>query len=196
MKHYAMHIAISLVAVALAIGHVAYPEAKIDAVTLTLLVIAVLPWLGTIFESVELPGGLKVEYKDLAKAEQEAEQAGLLAPQKPPRETPAFASHAEEDPNLALAGLRIEIEKRLRAIAEANGIQAERQSIGQLLRRLQGLDLLSQQEQAVLADIIGLLNSAVHGAAVDYNAARWAVDVGSRLLASLDERVVSKTHGG
>jgi hypothetical protein len=38
-------------------------------------------------------------------------------------------------------------------------------------------------------DMIGLLNSAVHGAIVDQNTANWAVNVGPELLASLDKRI-------
>ena len=188
MKRYAIHITISSVAVVLAIGHLVFPEAQIDAVTLTLLAIAGLPWLGSIFKAVELPGGLKVEYQELTKAGEEAERAGLLVGPTVRVEVPTYAALAETDPNLALAGLRIELEKRLRAISQTHGIRAERQGISQLLRELRGLDVLSSQQQAVLADLIGLLNQAVHGAEVDSNGARWAVDVGSRLLASLETR--------
>ena len=189
MKKYGIHFTISAVALLVAGGHLLFPNARIDAVTLALLVIAILPWLGSIFKSVELPGGLKVEYQDLARAEKAAEKAGLLVSAKAPAEQLTYAALADEDPNLALAGLRIELEKRLRAIGQAYGLQVERQGIGQLLRQLRGLEVLSSQEQAVLADMIGLLNSAVHGADVDRNAARWAVDVGSRLLATLDNRI-------
>ena len=37
--------------------------------------------------------------------------------------------------------------------------------------------------------MINLLNSAVHGAKVDSRSANWAIDIGPRLLTSLDERV-------
>jgi hypothetical protein len=70
---------------------------------LALVPIAVLPWLGSIFTKVELPGGLKVEYKDLEKVRAEAEKAGLLVTPSAPKELPAYAVIAEQDPNLALA---------------------------------------------------------------------------------------------
>ena len=56
MKGHALHITVSIVAVLLAVGHLAFPAARIDAVTLALLVVAILPWLGSVFRSVELPG--------------------------------------------------------------------------------------------------------------------------------------------
>jgi hypothetical protein len=64
MKRYLPHCIISALGLVLALGHVAYPHVKIDAVTLGFLVIAVLPWLGFVFKSLELPGGLKVEYQE------------------------------------------------------------------------------------------------------------------------------------
>ncbi len=50
-------------------------------------------------------------------------------------------------------------------------------------------EILSKQEYSVLGDMIGLLNSAVHGAEVDSKATDWALDVGPRLLKALEERI-------
>ncbi|MFD4975675.1 hypothetical protein [Streptomyces sp. NPDC058424] len=41
------------------------PDLKIDAVTAVLLAVAVGPWLGALFDSIELPGGTKFQYKQL-----------------------------------------------------------------------------------------------------------------------------------
>lgn len=108
----------------------------IDLTTLLLLVIAALPWLAPIFKSLELPGGLKVEFQELEKAKEEASRAGLLAKPAENKREPAYLLVAQEDPNLALAGLRIEIERRLAAIARVKGLEDRRYSIGQLLRQL------------------------------------------------------------
>ncbi|MFE9574680.1 hypothetical protein ACFYMW_40315 [Streptomyces sp. NPDC006692] len=54
---------------------------KIDGATLVLAAIAVVPWLGDLFESIELPGGAKLQYRRLEErveaAEQRAEEARL-----------------------------------------------------------------------------------------------------------------------
>jgi hypothetical protein len=42
--------------------HLIWPDVNIDAVTVVLLAIAAVPWLGPIFKSIELPGGWKFEY--------------------------------------------------------------------------------------------------------------------------------------
>ncbi len=125
----------------------------------------------------------------MQKAKKRADEAGLLSG-KVKSETPhSFQLVADEDPNLALAGLRIEIEKRLTQIAESYQIDSGRSSAGRLLRMLGQKDLLSHREQSILADMMGLLNGAVHGAKIDSRAADWAMDVGPRLLASLDEKI-------
>jgi hypothetical protein len=51
--------------VALAIVRLARPDLTIDTITLVLIAIAAIPWLGHIIESFELPGGPKVTYRKL-----------------------------------------------------------------------------------------------------------------------------------
>lgn len=61
--------------------------------------------------------------------------------------------------------------------------------IGQLLRALEQREVLTNEERAILADMVNLLNAAVHGADVEPRSAEWAIHVGPRLLTSLDERI-------
>jgi hypothetical protein len=190
MKRNALHILISSVAIVFAIGHVLLPKMQIDGTTVALLVVAMLPWLGSIFESLELPGGTKIKYREqLEQVKEDARKVGLLGTPTEKEERSAFAILAKEDPNLALASLRIEIEKRLVAIATKHGLGTERQSIGILLRRLKERKALSNEQASVLQDMIGLLNRAVHGADVGQQEAQWAIEIGPSLLAGLDSHL-------
>lgn len=54
-----------------AIAHVVWPDLTIDTVKLTLIALAILPWLGELIKTIELPGGLKVEYQELRREMQE-----------------------------------------------------------------------------------------------------------------------------
>ena len=72
-------IIITLAALLAAVVHVLVPTVTVDAVTLALLVLAAVPWLGPLLKSVELPGGIKLEMRDLERIELRAEQAGLLS---------------------------------------------------------------------------------------------------------------------
>lgn len=184
-----IQVIITSCALAIAGVHLYWPDLKIDSITLTLLIVAVVPWVAQLFKSLELPGGWKIEFQELQKAQQRADAAGLLSGSVDPTTQYSFQLVAEEDANLALAGLRIEIEKRLSQIAESHKLDASRSSAGRLLRLLGQKELLSNEEQSVLADMMGLLNGAVHGAAIDPRSADWAMNVGPRLLASLDEKI-------
>jgi hypothetical protein len=68
-------VAITAGALAVAAVHLIWPSLNIDSTTLIILAIAVLPWLGRIFRSIELPF-VKVEYQELS--ERLERQAGRL----------------------------------------------------------------------------------------------------------------------
>ena len=74
-------------------------------------------------------------------------------------------------------------------MAKDQGLPAKGLGLGRLLQGLSAKNAISPNEQSVLRDLAGLLNQAVHGEDVDPRAAQWAIEVGPRLLAGLDERV-------
>lgn len=53
---------ITIVAIALVVTHLSNPQLNIDNTVLALFVIAIIPWLGSVFKTVELPGFAKFEY--------------------------------------------------------------------------------------------------------------------------------------
>ncbi|WP_406510566.1 hypothetical protein [Streptomyces sp. NBC_00212] len=65
---------ISVGAVGAAAVHIVKPDVKIDGATLVLAAIAIVPWLGDLFESIELPGGAKFQYRKLEERLEAAEQ--------------------------------------------------------------------------------------------------------------------------
>jgi hypothetical protein len=73
-------------------------------------------------------------------------------------------------------------------IAESRGIESQKKGVGMLLRLLVDRELLSPEQRSVLEDLLGLLNSAVHGAKVTPDAVSWAMSIGPELLQSLDEK--------
>jgi len=171
-------------------AHQFWPQFKFDGPTLFLIAVAVVPWLGHILKSLEFPGGFKFEFREMQEVKKRAEEAGLLRDEPMPRqEEAAFLSVANRDPNLALAGLRIEVENRLRDIAREKDIQANNLGVGPLLGRLRQAQIISLPEASVLADILPLLNQAVHGAKVTPEAVAWAMDIGPKVLVALDERL-------
>jgi hypothetical protein len=67
-------VSVSCVAIALAVARVVWPDLKIDTITVMLLVVAVVPWLGEVFDSIELPGGPRLEYRRLEHRIEAAEE--------------------------------------------------------------------------------------------------------------------------
>ena len=196
MKTKVASFVISIFAILVAVVHLVWPALTIDSITIALIVIAIIPWLGSLFKSLEFPGGLKVEYHELQKAADKAKKAGLLKPtlNKKPKKKLEFSYQqiSSEDPNLALAGLRIEIEKRLLKIAESHGLEIRKGGVASIARSLKESDLLSGNEYSALLDIVVLLNSAVHGHKVDVDGANWAFETGNQILQALDEKIKIK----
>ena len=186
-----VQLGVSLSALLVALAHLLWPDLAIDNVTLVLLILAAVPWLVPLFKSLEFPGGWKLEFQELARAKEKADQAGLLSKVEEQAASTEYSFQivADEDPNLALAGLRIEIEKKLMNLADAAGIKLRRRGVGALIRELTNNNLLTNEQNSVLADIVGILNSGAHGAVDNYLAAKWALDIGPRLLNALDHRI-------
>ena len=182
---------LSLIAVAAAVVHAFFPEIKIDSTTAALLLIAVAPWLGVFFKSLELPGGVKIEYHDLKAVEAKAREVGLIKPTEasaaPATDRAVYERIASEDPNLALAGLRIEIERALVLLGASRGITATRGPILWIARELTKDGVLPDGTVSVLSDLLPLLNKAVHGAQVEQRSVEWALSAGAEILAALKQ---------
>lgn len=183
--------AITIGALAIVLVRLYWPNLKIDGVSALLIGIATVPWLQPLFKSLELPGGWKVEFRDFEAVRQKAEDAGLV-----PRDAAAPASTTQyafqqiagSDRTLALAGLRIELEKRLIALARSAGLNEQPRGIERLLRFLEQREVLDRQEAGVVRDLARVLNQAVHGQEVDARTAAFAEDFGAVLLSELERK--------
>ena len=56
---------ISAGAILFALVHFIWPTLNIDAIIITFLLIAVVPWLSPLFESLEFPGGWKIKFREM-----------------------------------------------------------------------------------------------------------------------------------
>ena len=56
-----IQIVISVIATLIAIVHIALPALTMDAITLTLLVLAIAPWTAPLIKSIKLPGGTEIK---------------------------------------------------------------------------------------------------------------------------------------
>jgi hypothetical protein len=183
--------------------HLLWPNLKIDAVTISLLVLAAIPWITPFLKKLELPGGVKIELRDAKAAtdkitggvvELKGEIRGksgadgkLAIEREDPLET--LRHVAEYDPNLALVGFRIEIEKRLLKFAEQRNINPRRKTHTTIVKELLGKKALPVEVASGMLDLIALGNRAAHGIEVSPDATNWVLDKGFSILATLDSLI-------
>jgi hypothetical protein len=132
--------------------------------------------------------GTRISRENLEK---KAEQVGLLAPKsETAKESPYFfQTIVEKDPQLALLGLRSEIEQRLIKLAEKRGLDVDGRGLGKMLQVLYAARVFASGEWSVITDMIGSLNNAAHNKDIRSETIEWALDVGPRLLKTLDAKI-------
>jgi len=189
-EHFWLKIAITLAAFGVIFLRILWPNIKLDAISLGLVIVAILPWLSAIIESAKFPGGWEIKFREVHDAGQKVigSSSGRFEIAERPR--PAYLDLTRKDPNLALAGLRIEIERRLRMLAERHGVVESGSLLG-LFRRLRDQGVLNEDSVDGLQDLVMAGNSAVHGARVEEAVADWAFEYGPQVLAVLDDRLVT-----
>jgi hypothetical protein len=182
MKHiFKLRVGISIVAALLIAVRIWKPDLKIDTITLGLLIVVLLPWLASLLESAKFPGGWEVRFRDLEAAANKVmgEDSGDVVPTKgePSR-------YSQEDPNLALVGLRIDVERQLRALSRQHGLE-DSLPLHRLLRELESNGKIADSAAGGLKKIIDAGNQAAHGARVELDVADWAIKSAPRIIAAL-----------
>lgn len=174
----------TIIAIAVLIVRKVWPD-LLDVSDLFILALALLPWLSSILKSVEFPGGGKIEFKNVQSAVSKVTEGASDAVVER-----ALAYSGELSPDvdssLALVGLRIEIERRIRQLAEKRDLSAQK-PLMPTIRDLQSSGVLEGPTGSGLQELVMFGNQAAHGRAVDESAASWARDYGPQVLAVLDE---------
>jgi hypothetical protein len=186
-------VAISVVAAALIVAHLFFPQLKTDSTTLGLLAIGVIPWIYVFLKSAKFPGGLEVNFREIQEAGEKITAGATSNAKGVTDQDFAFLTVADQDPNLALVGLRIEIEKRIRAIAHSHSIP-NGGPLRSLIRNLNEKGFLSNLTLTGVEELVIAGNQAAHGASVGNNVAVWALNYGPAVIAALDES--ASTSGG
>jgi hypothetical protein len=204
LPNWLIKVSVTLISIAFVAAHLIWPDLKIDSITVVLLAIALAPWVIQYLKSVELPGGLKIELKDVLKVspnnippitaaatstiEMETKATVEVKSLDPIKNLLAMAS---TDPNLTLVGLRIEVERRLREISRIYGY-GENPRLSPLIYSLRTGGILDPRLASALSNLITLGNQAAHGARVSTEAAEWIGNLAPGLLAELDKIIEQK----
>lgn len=104
----------------------------------------------------------------------------------------SYETMLDTDPILAFAGLRIELERKLREIAHYKNIELPRTGITGLIRELKHHNVLNENEAVVLRDLTSILNRAAHGQTIEPAASGWVKAISKGVLGELNLKL-SKT---
>jgi hypothetical protein len=198
--------AVTLGSVALVVARIARPEWQVDATSLGFLVVAVLPWLAAIFESIQFPGGGGVTFREAVERAKESGDRIISASPPPVRAEggPAgglsvtgkpverSAPLTTTDPNLAFVSLRIDLERAMAGIAQRRGVAGR--TTRELVRNLVQAGVLPEDVGTALNNLIYVGNLAAHGKPIDRKTGDWARENGREVLAAL-ERIAAKAAG-
>lgn len=199
MPSKAIAVSITSTAAVLVVLHMVFPNLGIDAITVALVVLGALPWLLPFLKSLELPGGVKVELVDAKAATEKiimesipaAADASVVTMDDAQNVVETLRHVAGRDPNLALVGFRIELERRLLRIAEERSIDSKRMSLHRLIRELQDRGVLPPEVAGGVSDLVALGNRAAHGVEVSPDASAWVLEIGPSILARLEALATS-----
>lgn len=119
----------------------------------------------------------------------QAKSAGLLSASFDCGETPTYIEIASANPELSMAGLRIEIERLLRKLAKHHQILMNRRTkLWRIVDLLQEKDIFTTDQAEILHRVLKELHKPAHGDRVHPDASRWVVRFGPPLLANLQQR--------
>lgn len=107
------------------------------------------------------------------------EQAGIYSTSN------TIKTLAESDPVIALAKIRIELEKVLGQLARFNSITVRNLSLGIIVNKLTNQEIINHDIGKALREVIALCNRAIHGESLSEEGARTIIDVGINLLEEL-----------
>lgn len=165
-----------------------WPDLKIDSITIGLFVVAILPWLTFLIQSAKFPGGWEITFREVQKAAKKAAQTTHTSEPMVANESPSVFEVADLDSNLALVYLRIEIEKRLRIIAE-NANLSSTGPLSRLFRDLQENKVINDVVFSGLQELITAGNRAAHGAVVESSVVNSILEFGPKIINALDRSI-------
>jgi hypothetical protein len=190
-------IGISLLCIFLIIIHAVFPQFAIDTTTIALLVILIFPWLLPYIKTVKLPGGIEITPREIQQLEEVTLRSAIgtipVAMRPPVIRAPTSqltrSTLFKADPNLALASLRLDIERKLREIARSRDLDVERLPLRHVLDILKQREIIGTSESESIRLIINVCNKAVHAEKVDPTLALRVLDLGDLVVQYLDSKI-------
>lgn len=184
----------------LIVAHALFPDILIDSNTIILLLIILVLWLFPYIESINFPGGggIKFFQREINRLEEQKDVEDLLklptAPEMPIAQEKVITGivsedplvFTAEDPNLVLAALRIDMEKKIRELASVSKIPDAGRTVFSLINSLVNKRRIPHSEARFIEDILQVCNKAVHGIEVDAISASRILRMGRDVIKWID----------
>lgn len=165
----------------------------VDAFTVLILFILFIPFVAQYLRKAKFPGA-EFEFKDEIRETEKLVQLSIEEAEKSqsagekkilPFETFRLSTVRElldSDPVLALAALRIEIERKLKLLVDSLDLPIRNEwSISKLIEAVRKQELLSSEQVTALQKIASMCNKAIHGSLISKTEARKIVDLTDEL---------------
>jgi len=166
---------------------------KVDGITILILFILSIPFVAQYLRKAKFPGA-EFEFKEeiretqelVKKSVEQAEKAENAGERKIlPFETfnlSAVRALLNSDPVLALAALRIEIERKLRSVADFLDLPTrDKLPIPNLIESVSRQEMLSFEQITALRKIVNMCNKAIHGSLISEEEAKEIIDLAEKL---------------
>jgi len=165
----------------------------VDGITILIFFILSIPFVAQYLRKAKFPGAefeFKEEIRETQKlvkmSVEQAEKAESAGEAKIlPFETfnlSVVRGLLDSDPILALAALRIEIEKKLRSAADFLDLSTrDKLSISKLIEGVSRKELLSFEQITALQKIVNMCNKAIHGSLISGEEAKEIIDLAEEL---------------
>ena len=129
------------------------------------------------------PSEVKKEQPSIPLTEANARMLNLgLAPSPSGLELSEYRILAEQDPNVALAGLRIEVETMLKNLAKGFKVPIGKRDGARIVtRKLRENDSITANQAELIRAVIQLCNAAVHGVKVTTSQAEEILNIAETL---------------
>ena len=200
MYKFLVAIVLAVVIGALLVLYLSKPDATIDVTAMGLLELLILVMLIPLASKIVLPGGTEIGLMaGLLAAKDATDKAARALGQKgqpglmPPKGLSMVSQPSLLDARsrIPLEPLRIEIEKRLLALAQKSGIEADLKKgrIGDTLEKLRSKGILTDPEMSAIEMVHTVSRQPVRAGAIPSSALYFAADIGESIFQILDEKL-------
>lgn len=182
---------VSVLALAMLVAHAAkWKAVRIDGITLGLLGILLVASRWDLIRKLKF-GDFEAEIAPAEVAKAQAAVSDEVGPADVVANSDQFQDVLQmirTDPTLGLARVRIELERKLRALRRLVSPPSMRSGgAGQLVRELVVAEVLPHPLARSLTEVLGLANRAIHGETIRRDDAEVLGALGVRLIAELQE---------